>query len=130
MSVTAQTENHKTLRNVKSAKADAMPIRIKKETKRALTKWIRRANSKNFGKRILVDDIVSLGINLIETHHIEQLQNSSMTNKDRFDKERKEYAKKIGRFVGPDEFLGILMAKSNQEEQLHEKENVASTGGR
>ena len=76
MSTTTQSEILERPKNIKTGKQNAMPIRIKKETKKALTKWVRKANSKSFGKRILVDDIVSLGLNLIEPQHIEHLQNT------------------------------------------------------
>ena len=84
-------------------------IRVKKETKQKLEKLLQNANKKQLGRKIKVDELIQLALELVDKPHIEKLQNQSLSNEDRKEKLRQIYVKKVG-LISRDEFTGFMMS--------------------
>ena len=92
-----KTKSTKTSRNA--------TINVKRETKKRIIADLGRINKKDFGHNIRADEYLAFAISLISTDHIKQLQESSLSNSDRLDRDYKAYIDKFGH-VSKDEYLG------------------------
>lgn len=89
----------------KSSKA----LRLGTDSSDVLQKLKDKANKKDFGKRIRVDQIVRLGLSLIEPKHLEDLQRSSVSNEDRVKALLRTYVEKR-KSMTREEFWGLMLA--------------------
>ena len=87
------------------------PVRLKQQTLDALSKLKRKANTDVTTQRIRTDDLVCLGLGLIEDQHLEVLREAKRTNKDRFEVLFKRFQGK-NKKATRDDFLGMLLVKS------------------
>lgn len=78
-----------------------------------------RANKKSFGRKVRDSEILSLGLSLLNAGHIQQLQNQTLSEKDRLHMAHEEYQKANGK-VSMDQFIGKLL---NGELLAQHKEN-------
>lgn len=86
-------------------------IRISSETRKKLQNRIEEINQKDFGKNVRTDELISLALDLVRKEHIERLQQSSLSNHERMDREYKAYIAKHGP-ISKDEYLGMLLKGS------------------
>lgn len=91
-----------------AAEIETIAIRVRSGTKTKLDKILDAVNSKEYGKRVKSDDVISFAIGLINDAYMHSLRDQSLTNSDRLEilfqqqrKRKKELTK--------DEFLGLLM---------------------
>lgn len=84
------------------------PIRIKKQTHRALRSILKKANNKASGRNVKADDVITTAISLLTDEHIKDLQEATLTNADKMDRRYKDYCSKNG-FISKDQFLGKLL---------------------
>jgi hypothetical protein len=84
-------------------------LRVRKETKKKILGELATLNKKNFGRPITPDDYVALAISLMQSEHLTQLKEASLSNRDRFDQRYREYCSEKGK-ISKDEFIGILLA--------------------
>ena len=87
------------------------PVRLKQQTLEVLSKLKRKANTDVTTQRIRTDDLVCLGLGLIEDQHLEVLREAKCTNKDRFEVLFKRFQGK-NKKATRDDFLGMLLVKS------------------
>lgn len=66
-------------------------IRIRRETRKRLLTELAKANKKDFGKKVRMDEYIALALSLIKPEHIESLQESSLTHADRFERDYRTY---------------------------------------
>ncbi|MGH1468232.1 MAG: hypothetical protein ACRBBP_05040 [Bdellovibrionales bacterium] len=96
--------------NTKKQKCDDKwsNIRVSRTSKIIADKHLKKANSKNFGKRIKVDELLQIGLSLITEDHIKSLQENSLSFEDRKENLRQIYIKEYGS-ISKDEFTGFMM---------------------
>lgn len=86
-------------------------IRVKKDTKKRILAELAKINKKEFGRKVQPDSLITLLLGLLKSEHIQVLQESSLTNEDRFERHYVEYVKHNGPTT-KDQFLGALMGGS------------------
>lgn len=67
-----------------------------------------KANKKTFGRKVRDSEVISLGLSLINTDHIQNLQNQTFSEKDRLHIAHEEYQKTNGK-ITMDQFIGKLL---------------------
>ena len=102
MKKTIETKSKTNLDNYSS-------LRVKLATKEAAMKILDAANKKDYGRKVSMEDLVTLAINNVTKEGVEILQKQSLRNKDRQDIMRQIYCKKIKK-VTEDEFIGVTMS--------------------
>lgn len=83
-------------------------LRVSSATKDSAIKLLISANKKEHGRKITVDDLVSLALAKISKEDLASLQKKSLRNKDRQAIIYQYYCKKVNK-VSEDEFIGITM---------------------
>lgn len=71
-----------------------------------------RANKKNYGKTIKDSELIGLGLSLITDVMIKDLQEKSLSNRDRLNLWHEQYCKKSEK-ISFDQFLGQIMQSEN-----------------
>ncbi len=82
--------------------------KIDPEATRLLHQLKERANRKSFGRKITEKEIILKGLRLVTSEHLKELQDSSLTEKDRLHLAHEEYAKRNGK-ITLDQFIGKLI---------------------
>ncbi|HEX7676320.1 MAG TPA: hypothetical protein VF412_19250 [Bdellovibrio sp.] len=95
-----------------SKKATSANLRVKIETRKRLLSELAKINKKSFGRKVRVDQILNLLLDLLKQEHIQKLQDGSLSNADRIEMSYRDYIKKNGN-VSKDEFLGILLKQES-----------------
>lgn len=78
------------------------------ETAKLLQKLNEKANKKSYGRKVRDSEIIALGLSLIDTKHIEQLQEKTLSEKDRLNIAHEDYQKTTGK-ITLDQFIGKLL---------------------
>jgi len=94
----------------KKPKSKAKPsttaaVRVLVETRKRVLQEVAKANKKDFGRRIRTEDIIALAMSLLTPSHLQSLQDSSLSNADRFEQEYRAYVAKNGH-ISKDAYLG------------------------
>lgn len=100
---TQTTENQK-----KKSKQSTTPVRIKKTTARKIRQILTKLNKKSFGRNLKTDDLISYAVDLISEKDFDILQESTLSNKDRLERNYKDFCLKNGN-ISKDEYLGKLI---------------------
>ena len=80
----------------------------KKEGRKRLTQIMARANKKDYGKKIKVYEVINLALSLLKDEHIKTLQEVSLSNADRLDREFRNYVSAHGS-ISKDAYLGMRL---------------------
>jgi hypothetical protein len=107
---TGKNENQKIAKP--KAKVGTDSLRVRRETKKRILSELAALNKKEFGKPITPDQLVSVAMSLLKPEHFQELQEQSLTAKDRFEKRYREYCAQNGK-ISKDEFLGTLLGDKN-----------------
>ena len=67
-----------------------------------------KANKKTYGRKVRDGDIIALALSLVQAKHIEELQEQSLTERDRLSLAHDNYQKSNGK-ITLDEFIGKLI---------------------
>jgi hypothetical protein len=104
-------------------------LRVRRETKRQLESDLEKVNKKDFGRRVRAEEYITLALSLITPKHLEQLQEQSLTNSDRLERDFRAYAAANGA-ISRDEYLGkILNGEIRPTNQcVKTKANTPETG--
>lgn len=86
-------------------KAVYAAIRVRKELKRQIEAGLEKLNKKDFGRRIRAEDYLGLALTLITDRHVAELQEASLSNTDRLERDYRDYAAQHGP-ISRDEYLG------------------------
>lgn len=81
-------------------------IRINLDNQKKAEKILLAANKKKKGRKIKLDHVLDIALDLIQDHHIKTLQDRSMTNEDRQEEIRQKYIEVHG-FISKDDFIGL-----------------------
>ena len=85
-------------------------VRVSGETRKIVESILKTANEKPTGKKIKLDEVLQMGLGLIQQSHIEKLQESSLTHEDRKEILRQKYIEVRGP-ISKDEFTGFMMTQ-------------------
>ena len=102
-------ESKSTKTNFKSNQK-AKSIRINLEVQKKTEKLLLSANKKKAGRKIKVDQLLSLALDLVSDEHIKRLQDQSLSNEDRKEQLRQRYIEMRGP-ITRDEFTGFMLTK-------------------
>ena len=80
-------------------------VHMRKETKKRISADLARVNKKDFGRTIRADEYLTLAVSLITPEHLQQLQETSLSNSDRLERDYRAYIAKNGQ-ISKDEYLG------------------------
>ena len=93
-------------RKAKPSKPNAYStISILKETKKRISADLARINKKDFGRTIRADEYLALAVSLVTPELAKQLQESSLSNADRLERDYRAYVSQFGT-ISKDEYLG------------------------
>ena len=99
-------DTNATEKKSKSAKPSAhAALRVRKETRKRVLADLARINKKDFGKKVHADEYLSLAVSLVQPEHIQKLQEGSLSNADRLERDYREYVAANGH-VSKDVYLG------------------------
>jgi len=99
-------ENSVNEKKAKSSKPNGYAsLRIKKEIKKRIMSDLARINKKDYGRKVDLSEYLDLLMGLFTLEHICQLQEGSLSNADRFEREYREYIANNGP-MPKDEYLG------------------------
>jgi len=83
-------------------------FRVSKETARAVTLDLAKINKKDYGRHVNAADYLALAITLVKPEHLSTLQEGSLSNQDRFERDYAAHCAEHGK-VSKDEYLGMRM---------------------
>ncbi len=89
-------------------------VRVSIETRKLAEGIVKTANEKPTGKKIKLDEVLQMGLGLIQQGHIEKLQENSLTHEDRKEILRQKYIAVRGP-ISKDEFTGFMMTAEFHE---------------
>ncbi|MGK5086913.1 hypothetical protein WDW86_05095 [Bdellovibrionota bacterium FG-2] len=104
METTSENKLAEKKAKAKKSNTHAM-IPLKRETQKRVAADMARVNRKDYGRTVRIDEYIALAISLITPEHIRQLQEASLSHKDRFEREYREYVASHTR-ISRDEYLG------------------------
>lgn len=109
----------------KKSVASTVPIRVNKDTSKEIRKLLLQINKKNFGRKLRANDVISLAVSKLTERDMELLQESSLSNADRLEREYRTYCSKNGQ-VSKDDYIGLLMSGKIASEPFLAQESFAS----
>ncbi len=107
-SIEATTLNGATKRKNSSPKRSVMLKKIDLETARQLQQFKDRVNKKSFGRKIRDAELLALAVSLLSDQHVQPLQESTYSEKDRLSLVHSEFQKAHGK-ISMDHFIGKLL---------------------
>ena len=102
---------------IADAKSDKKSKEVKKksslkkldpEAAKLLAAIKEKANKKSFGRKVRDSEIIGRALSLIEHQHIKELQEATLSQRDRLSMAHEEYVKEHGK-ITVDEFIGKLL---------------------
>ena len=101
-------ENKKQIKT-KTKKNELAGIRVSKETRRELIRLVDKINKKQFGRKVKASEVIATCIKLISEKEIEILQQSTLSNADKFEMEYRDYIRENGA-ISKDDYFGKVIA--------------------
>lgn len=101
----SQTQN---VTKKKSKKSQFTNLRVSISTRKKINDLLSKVNKKKFGKRVKAEAVIDMALSFLDDSHLKELQEKSLTNKDRLELKYQEYLKANGN-VSKDEFIGKLL---------------------
>ena len=85
-------------------------VRISLENQKKAEKILLLANKKKLGRKIKLDHILAIALDLVTEEHIRMMQDQSLSNEDRKEQLRQRYIEARGP-ISRDEFTGFMLTK-------------------
>ena len=99
-------ETNQTKKEAKTNKPSAHgSIRVRKDTRKRVLAELARINKKDFGRKVRPDEFSAVAVGRVTAEHIVKLQESSLSNADRLERDYKAFIAKNGP-MPKDEYLG------------------------
>ncbi|WP_413578611.1 hypothetical protein ACLVWU_08745 [Bdellovibrio sp. HCB290] len=95
-------------RPVGLARRKSLLKKLDQETAKLLSSLNEKANKKTHGRRVRDSEILHLGLTLVESKHLDELKEKSLSEKDRLSLAHEEYQKQNGK-LSLDQFIGKLL---------------------
>ena len=105
--IDSSSKNQQQVKKVKTEKTCVLK-KLDPETGKNLKHLKDKINKKSFGRNIKDTEIISLSLGLINSEHIQKLQESTFSEKDRLHIAHEEYVKTNGK-ITLDQFIGLLI---------------------
>lgn len=110
-------ENSVNEKKAKSPKASSYSsLRLKKDIKKRIMSDLARINKKDFGRKVHLSEYLDVLMGLFTSEHISQLQEGSLSNTDRFEREYKAYVAEHGP-MSKDSYLGARLSGEITDKQ-------------
>ncbi|AZZ37321.1 hypothetical protein CIK05_11145 [Bdellovibrio sp. qaytius] len=103
----SSSKNQHQVKKVKTEKTSVLK-KLDPETGKTLKQLKDKINKKSFGRSIRDTEIISLSLGLISSEHIQKLQESTLSEKDRLHIAHEDYVKENGK-ITLDQFIGLLI---------------------
>lgn len=103
----SSSKNQHQAKKVKTEKTSVLK-KLDPDTGKTLKQLKEKINKKNFGRSIRDTEIIALSLSLVNSDHIQKLQDSTLSEKDRLHIAHEEYVKEHGK-VTLDQFIGLLI---------------------
>lgn len=91
-----------------SKQTQSVSLNIRRETRKRIQTELARANKKDYGRTVSADDYIAMAIGLMTPEHIKQLQEASLSNADRFERDYRRYVATAGH-ISKDAYLGLRL---------------------
>lgn len=101
-------QEEKLTKKAATQKKKAVLKKLDSETAKILQMLKDKANKKSFGRKVRDSEILALGLSLLNSDHIQQLQSQTLSEKDRLHIAHEEYQKANGK-ISLDHFIGKLL---------------------
>lgn len=95
--------------NSKKGNDNFSSLRVKTKTKSRALKLLESANKKEFGRKVSIDDLITIALENVSKEQVQLLQKKSLRNKDRQAIVYQFYCKKVNK-ITEDEFIGVTMS--------------------
>jgi hypothetical protein len=89
-------------------KSNSATIRVSVETRKRLISELLKINKKQYGKRIKIDALLMILLSKISPQDVNQLQEASLTGRDRLEQSYKAHCAKFGHLT-KDEYYALLL---------------------
>lgn len=67
-----------------------------------------RVNKKSYGRKVKDSEIIAKALSLVDSHHLQELQDASLNEKDRLHMAHENFVKQNGK-ITLDQFIGKLL---------------------
>ncbi len=99
-------ENTPVEKKSKSAKqSHYSSLRLKKDLKKRILSDLAKINKKDFGRKVKLGEYLDLLMNLLTPDHVTRLQEGSLSNADRLERDYRNYVTEHG-LISKDDYLG------------------------
>ena len=85
-------------------------VRISVENQKKAEKLLGLANKKKIGRKIKLDHVLAIALDLVTEDHVRRMQDQSLSNEDRKEQLRQRYIEIRGP-ISRDEFTGFMLTK-------------------
>jgi hypothetical protein len=99
-------------------------VRISLENQKKAEKILALANKKKLGRKIKIDHVLAIALDLVTDEHIRKMQDQSLSNEDRKEQLRQKYIEARGP-ISRDEFTGFMLTREFSE-FLAQQSQIAS----
>ena len=101
---------NKTVKTNTKINAKNKSVRINLENQKKAEKILAAANKKKLGRKVKLDHVLTIALELLTDEHIRKLQDQSLSNEDRKEQLRQRYIIARGP-ISRDEFTGFMLTK-------------------
>jgi hypothetical protein len=109
-----QTEVKKSTK-LTGKKSNSATIRVSVDTRKRLVSELLKINKKQYGKRVKIDALLMLLLTKITSQDVTQLQEASLTGRDRIEQSYKAHCAKFGQITRDEYFALLLRPKVTNE---------------
>jgi hypothetical protein len=89
-------------------KSNSATIRVSHETRKRFVSELLKINKKQYGKRVKIDALLMILLSKISSQDVTQLQEASLTGRDRIEQSYKAHCAKFGQ-ITRDEYFALLL---------------------
>ncbi len=80
-------------------------LSVSKDTRKLAKQVLAKINKKDYGRNVSMDLLISTTVNLLQPEHITALQEKSLSNKNRLERDYRSYVSQHGP-ISMDDYLG------------------------
>jgi len=106
--MTDLTVNKEKDTSTKKPTSNTIPIRIKKATARTLKSIINKLNKKQFGRKVIADDVIDKALSTLNGEDLEEIKISTYSSADQLELQYRNYCRKNG-YIDKEEFIKLLL---------------------
>ncbi len=103
-----ETSEVKKVAKPTTKKSNSAAIRVSLETRKRLLSELAKINKKQYGKRVKVDALLLKVLSHITVKDVTELQEASLTGRDRMEQSYRAYCTKFGQ-ITMDDYLALLL---------------------